>query len=78
MEMTNNSKILIKHNNAIQENWKLKNRAKETETGTLKVFSGVLWLRLWNMIDSQRTGGQVYVSLVTWGEEVKESTWQWE
>lgn len=78
MEMTNNSKILIKHNNAIQENWKLKNRAKETETVTLKVFSGVLWLQIWNMIDSQRTRGQVYVSLVTWGEEVKESTWQWE
>ena len=52
-KMSNNSKILIKHNNAIQENWKLENRGEERETLTLWVFSDVLCLRVWNIMHTE-------------------------
>lgn len=48
--MSNNSEILIIHNNAIQKNLKLKSRGEERRRLTLVLYSSILWLCVLKML----------------------------
>lgn len=75
-KMSNNSKILIKHNNAIQENWKLKNRGEERRKHELSECLVMLYgymCGIWcRQSGWKSTGGQVYVHWSDGDERLRE------